>query len=114
MEAINKVILLISGYPGKSTLIKKSCNDIPMLGGGCLKQVKINGKIFNLSLWDTNGSERTRSIIKMFLKVSNIVLLVYDITNRSTFVNLDYWYNTINEILDKDEIVIGLVGNKID
>ena len=54
----------------------------------CLKDVSfyIKGeeKTISLELWDTCGQESYRSINKIFIKVSKIILLVYDITSRNS------------------------------
>ena len=39
---------------------------------------------------------------------------MYDITKRRTFIGLDSWHSTIKELVNKDEIIIGLIGNKMD
>ena len=50
---------------------------------------------------------------KIFVKDSNIVIFVYDITKRETFESLKYWANEIEQILGKN-LILGVVGNKID
>ena len=64
-------------------------------------------------MWDTAGQERFRSLSKIFIKDSQIVLFVYDIVNRKSFENISFWVNYVEDLLGKD-IVLGLVGNKID
>ena len=61
------------------------------------------------------GSYRTkfRALTKAFIKDSNIVLLAYDITNRSSFLELNYWLNVSREEL-LNEVIFGVVGNKVD
>ena len=77
------------------------------------KIVKTNKKEYKINLWDTIGQEKYRSLTKIFVKDSNIVILVYDITKRESFESLKYWKSIIDEILGKD-ITLGVVGNKID
>jgi small GTP-binding protein len=77
------------------------------------KEVEINKKIYKLNLWDTIGQEKFRALTNIFIKDSKIVILVYDITRAETFNELEYWYNTIREILG-DEPVLGIAGNKQD
>ena len=50
-----------------------------------------NGKRIKLICWDTAGQEKYRSIISNYYKDICGVLLVYDITNRRSFNNLEYW-----------------------
>ena len=77
------------------------------------KIVKRNKKEYKINLWDTIGQEKYRSLTKIFVKDSNIVIFVYDITKRKTFESLKYWKRVIEEILGND-ITLGVVGNKID
>ena len=77
------------------------------------KIIKRNQKEYKVNLWDTIGQEKYRSLTKIFIKDSNIVIFTYDITKRDTFTSLPYWKSVIEEILGND-ITIGVVGNKID
>ena len=73
-----------------------------------------NKKILNLSFWDTSGQEKYHAINKIYYKDAKIVILVYDITKRKSFDEIQsYWYNEINNLCDED-IVLGLAGNKVD
>ena len=74
--------------------------------------VKDNIK-YNIHIWDTSGQERFGSLSKIFIKDSQIVILVYDITNQKSFDELPFWANYSKELLGEN-VVIGVVGNKID
>ena len=50
---------------------------------------------------------------KIFLKGAKIVILVYDITNKNSFDELNFWIKSVEELLGT-EPTLGLVGNKID
>ena len=77
------------------------------------KTMKINGKSYSVNLWDTIGQEKYRSLTKIFLKGSKIVIFVYDITNLQSFKELNYWFDCTKEIIN-DKVVMGIVGNKSD
>ena len=77
------------------------------------KQMTIGDKTYTLNLWDTIGQEKFRSLTKIFIKDSKIVIFVYDITNMKSFTELDYWFKTIKEVLG-DEAILGIAGNKQD
>ena len=67
-----------------------------------------------IDIWDTSGQEQYKSLIKFFIKDTNCIIIMYDITNRASFENIkDYWYKTIKEFKEKDTLVY-LVGNKMD
>ena len=71
---------------------------------------KIN---FNVYLWDTIGQEKLKAQTKIFFKNSKIVILVYSITVKKTFVDLEDWLKQVKDSLG-DNIVLGVLGNKKD
>ncbi|SGZ41264.1 related to GTP-binding protein YPT6 [Hanseniaspora guilliermondii] len=80
-----------------------------------------SGKVIRLQLWDTAGQERFRSLIPSYIRDSNVAILIYDVTSRSTFDYLDTWYEDIKEQkhdfdaqLESGEFCIVVVGNKFD
>jgi small GTP-binding protein len=78
------------------------------------KYMTVKNKKYRLEIWDTAGQEKFRSLTKIFIKDSKIVVFVYDITTRSSFEEIDFWVNTVKDILKEDVIVCGLAGNKKD
>ena len=78
------------------------------------KNIIVNDIKFNISLWDTMGQEKHRAITKTFIKGSNIIIFVYDLTRRETFLELNYWVNTVNEEIGNNEVTFGVAANKID
>ena len=77
------------------------------------KELKRDKDIYKLHIWDTSGQERYHSITKLFVKESDIVLLVYSIDNIKSFNNLDYWYKEITNLCG-DSFILGVAGNKYD
>ncbi|XBW34748.1 hypothetical protein QEN19_000315 [Hanseniaspora menglaensis] len=80
-----------------------------------------NEKVIRLQLWDTAGQERFRSLIPSYIRDSNVAILIYDITSKSTFEYLDSWYEDIKQQkhdfenqLESGEFIIVIVGNKFD
>ena len=74
---------------------------------------KLNdGKEIKLIIWDTAGQERFHSIAITSVKNSQGIILVYDITNRKSFEDLNMWIDDINNATDKVSII--LFGNKCD
>ena len=63
------------------------------------KIIKIGDKSYSLNLWDTIGQEKFRSLTKIFIKDSKIVIFVYDITNKRSFEELNFWFKTIHDVL---------------
>ncbi|KAM3142363.1 hypothetical protein pb186bvf_005520 [Paramecium bursaria] len=77
------------------------------------KNLKINEKQIKLQIWDTAGQESFKSITRSYYRGSIGGILVFDVTNRQSFENLQKWHQEIlGYACDKIELVI--VGNKID
>ena len=48
----------------------------------------INGKTLKFKIWDIAGQEKYRSVTKLIYKDADVVILVYDITNKYSFEEL--------------------------
>ncbi len=77
------------------------------------KEIIYDNKIYKLEIWDTAGQEKYKSLTKIFIVESKMVLFVYDITSRKSFEEIDFWVNAVKELLG-EKPVFGLVGNKTD
>ena len=117
----NKVIFLGEAGVGKTTLIKVSLGEqykkeyISSLSLSFnQKEITYNKKKYIFNLWDTIGQEKYRSLTKIFYKKSKVVIFVYDITNLSSFKNLEYWVNSVNDVLGNENYIKAIIGNKSD
>tara|TARA_Y100001935_G_C17098150_1_gene404612 strand:- start:60 stop:719 length:660 start_codon:yes stop_codon:yes gene_type:complete len=74
-----------------------------------------SGNLLRLHLWDTAGQEHFRSIVSAYYRCIAAALIVYDVTNRESFENLDHW---LTELREKNsslkELPIIILGNKTD
>ena len=75
--------------------------------------MEVDGQRVRLHLWDTAGHERHNALSYKFYRGANGVLLVYDITNRKTFDELNIWMDIINKNCHPSSNKI-LIGNKSD
>jgi small GTP-binding protein len=114
-----KYILIGDSGVGKTSILTKcTMNEFtkkhsPTIGVDFgTKIAKVGEQNYKLYIWDTAGQEIYKTITKSYYKNSNCVILVYDITNRQSFINLPLWLSSINNIV-KDTVMI-LVGNKKD
>jgi len=71
------------------------------------------GRPIKLQIWDTAGQERFRSVTRSYYRGACGALLVYDITDRSTFTSVSGWLDDAQNLASK-HIVIILCGNKSD
>ena len=75
-------------------------------------------KKFQISLFDTEGQERYRAITQNYYKGSGGIILLYDITERQSFDNVEIWIDSIKEAMNiiesKNKFTCILVGNNLD
>ena len=71
-----------------------------------------NGNEIKLILWSTTGQVRFRSVALKALKAVQGIVLVFDVTKKSSFDNIGSWLEEIKENLQNPCII--LFGNKID
>uniref|UniRef100_A0A7S2UZT5 Uncharacterized protein n=1 Tax=Fibrocapsa japonica TaxID=94617 RepID=A0A7S2UZT5_9STRA len=77
------------------------------------KTMYMPDRTVRLQLWDTAGQERFRSLIPSYIRDSSVAVIVYDITNRASFLNTSKWVEDVRNERGND-VVIMLVGNKTD
>ncbi|KAF3454635.1 hypothetical protein FNV43_RR05083 [Rhamnella rubrinervis] len=73
----------------------------------------VEGKTVKAQIWDTAGQERYRAITSAYYRGAVGALLVYDITKRQTFDNVQRWLRELRDHADSN-IVIMMAGNKSD
>ena len=119
---ILKIVLVGESGVGKTSIITQYIDNIfqkdqqSTIGGTfSTKTVKCgNGKILKLEIWDTAGQERYRSVTKLFYKDANAAILVYDITNKFSFEEIqNYWFGQVKDSAPEN-IIIAIVANKLD
>jgi len=115
-----KVILLGDTGVGKSSIIKRYYEDVfdqnmgTTFGSNFIEKiVTFEGKKVKLEIWDTAGQEEYRSVTKIFVKNSKIIILVYSVVDKRTFDCLNYWYDFIQREIGPS-VIMGLAGNKTD
>jgi small GTP-binding protein len=76
-------------------------------------KLKIDEENIYLQLWDTAGQEKYRSMTTSYYRGVNIIIIVFDVTNKISFEHVKDWIDNINNFAKMNVIKI-LVGNKID
>ena len=116
-----KVILLGETGVGKSSLIKvamghdfNESEEITIVNSFLEKTIDINNEQYKIQIWDTIGQEQYRHLTKLFFNDSKIVILVYDKSSKETFQKLNEWNEEVKKVLEDDEIILAVVGNKED
>ncbi|KAJ8905130.1 hypothetical protein NDN08_001640 [Rhodosorus marinus] len=77
------------------------------------KTMYLEDRTVRLQLWDTAGQERFRSLIPSYIRDSSVAVVVYDVVNRTTFLNTTKWIEEVRTERGSDVILV-LVGNKTD
>ena len=115
-----KLVVVGDSGVGKTNLIKRFANNSfnsnskATVGVEFLsKTFKINNQIFKIEIWDTAGQERYKSITAAYYKGAKGALVVYDITSKISFENIDKWMLEIKEKSSKD-LKLMIIGNKCD
>ncbi|KAF2074936.1 hypothetical protein CYY_003769 [Polysphondylium violaceum] len=122
MESLSKYKLVFLGDQsvGKTSIITRFMYDTfdityqATIGIDFLsKTMYLEDRTVRLQLWDTAGQERFRSLIPSYIRDSSVAIVVYDITNRNSFVNTIKWIDDVRNERGNN-VVIMLVGNKTD
>lgn len=77
------------------------------------KTMYLEDRTVRLQLWDTAGQERFRSLIPSYIRDSSVAVVVYDVTNRPSFLSVNKWIEDVRNERGTDVIIV-LVGNKTD
>ena len=115
-----KFIVIGDSSVGKSNILSKFKDDKfdeksqPSIGVQFIaKNIVIENTTFRLQIWDTAGQECFRSMTKIYYKNSSCAFLVYDITEKESFNNIDLWLNECKKVAP-ETILLVLIGNKCD
>lgn len=122
MESQTQIKLLLIGEQavGKTSLINQYVDgkfDINLLCAAGLdlkkKVISINNQQIKLMIYDSAGHERYRNLAKNQLHSTKGVLIVYDVTERSSFDALNFWMKSYKENSEEGSVCL-IIGNKID
>ena len=115
-----KLIFLGDQSVGKSCILNRFMNDTfteeyqATIGLDFQsKNVQIDNQDIHLLLYDTAGQEKFRALIPMYTRDANIILLVYDVTSKDSFLHLSDWLRDLTNV-KKEEVIFAVVGNKTD
>jgi len=75
--------------------------------------LELDKKTFKLQIWDTAGQERFRTIAAAYYRGAQGIIIVYDVTNKQSFENVEMWLSEVNKYGSGDVNKL-LVGNKSD
>ena len=119
-DYIFKVLLVGNSVVGNTSLILRYVDQIwndvfiPTIGVDFkVKSLEIENKSIKLQIWDTAGQERFRNVISSYFKGAHGILLIFDITSRDSFKELENWLAEVEKNASTQILKI-LIGNKCD
>jgi Ras-related protein Rab-1A len=116
-----KLLLIGDSGVGKSNMLLRFADDVykedytATIGVDfkiCTRE--IDGKLVKTQLWDTAGQERFRTITCSYYRGSHGIIVVYDVTDRTSFEHVRMWMQEIEKYASGGETARLLVGNKCD
>ena len=115
-----KILLIGNSAVGKSSLLLRFSDNVfnesflPTIGVDFkIRTFELQGKTVKLQIWDTAGQERFKTITSSYYKGAHGIILVYDITDKASFKDLENWLYEVESHAD-DNVVQLVVGNKKD
>lgn len=115
-----KIVIIGDSGVGKSNLMTRYTTnefsqDTPATIGVefMTKSIKIEGRDAKVQIWDTAGQERFRAISRSIYHGSKGAMLVYDITNQTSFDSIATWLQELRVFVPATCCVF-LIGNKCD
>jgi small GTP-binding protein len=115
-----KLVLLGDTSVGKTAIVARACSGTR--AGGISQTVGVSfatltmgtpdGSSMVFSIWDTAGQEKYRQLVPMYFRGAQAAVLVYDLTQRSSYESLRGWCERLTQ--SAPECEIALVGNKSD
>ena len=121
MQAKKVVIIGDSGV-GKTAIMNRYLYDkfdsesMPTIGSSMQsRQVEVPGEgTIKLTLWDTAGQEKFRSLARMYFQDAEAALIVYDVTYPESFEAAKTWVKDLKENSNVEDMVLAIIGNKSD
>eukprot|EP01095_Lingulamoeba_sp_RSL-Kostka_P007500 TRINITY_DN239_c1_g1_i3.p1 TRINITY_DN239_c1_g1~~TRINITY_DN239_c1_g1_i3.p1 ORF type:complete len:219 (-),score=53.99 TRINITY_DN239_c1_g1_i3:130-786(-) len=115
-----KLLIIGDSGVGKSCLLLRYADDtfltshISTIGVDFkIRTIDIDGKVIKLQIWDTAGQERFRTITSSYYRGSHAITVVFDVTDRNSFLNVKLWLAEIDRYAANDVNIL-IVGNKCD
>ncbi|KAF2074449.1 hypothetical protein CYY_004231 [Polysphondylium violaceum] len=117
---IHKICILGDGGCGKTSLIVQYTSNHfveyydPTIEDSYRKQLVVDEQACLLDILDTAGQEELSCMMSQWIRSCSGFVVVYSITSRSSFDQVNIFRDQISRVLDRENIPMILVGNKCD
>ena len=120
LKSIRAVFLGLDGV-GKTSILEKYLGieniDDPystILSNDYSKKIKFDDLDYTVRIMDTPGRERFLNALRVYIRTSRIIFLVFDMTRKESFLHLDKLLEMISENINNNKVMFVLIGNKAD
>ena len=119
-DVVLKIVVVGDPSVGKSCMLLRFVDDVfnpthlSTIGVDFkIMTIQIESRVVKLQIWDTAGQERFRNIVSSYYRGAHGIIVVYDVTNRSSFDHVHTWIEEI-ERYGTPRVTKMIVGNKVD
>ena len=120
VDHIFKILIIGDSSVGKSNILLRYSDNIfhenflPTIGVDFkIQNLNIQNQSIKLNIWDTAGQERFKTITATYYKGAHGVMIVFDLTDRNSFNNVNSWLNEVKKHAG-GQVVKMIIGNKCD
>ena len=114
-----KIVLVGQSTVGKTCIATRYVkgnfiqNSISTVGASYLtKSFTLGQDQYDFNIWDTAGQELYRSLTPMYYRNAHAAFVVFDVTNKPSFIAAEDWIKELRA--GNEKVFIVLIGNKID
>ncbi|XP_063495950.1 EF-hand calcium-binding domain-containing protein 4B isoform X2 [Symphalangus syndactylus] len=119
-DRLFKIVFVGNSAVGKTSFLRRLCEDRFSPGMAAtvgidyrVKTLNVDSSQVALQLWDTAGQERYRCITQQFFRKADGVIVMYDLTDKQSFLSVRRWLSSVEEAVG-DRVPVLLLGNKLD
>jgi small GTP-binding protein len=113
-----KAIIIGEANVGKTSILSQwlhgtfTDETAPTIAAGLSPvQIMVDGAVHLFHIWDTAGTPQFRSVVPMYCRQAALAIIVFDLTQQSSFDKVAEWHSFVKE---HAEPMFILVGNKLD
>ena len=119
-DFIYKIVLVGDSFVGKTNIMNRNVKNEFDINSSRTVGIEFGIKLFDIKghsikaqIWDTSGQPTFKSITSSYYKAAKAIIVVYDITEKSSFESIDKWVNEAKNY-GGNELTILCIGNKCD